>query len=69
MSKREPDKCYFEDSRCDSETDKAIHVTTGEGDVLWIPKSVVDDDSEVYRKGDKGLLVLPEWFCLKEELI
>jgi hypothetical protein len=32
---------------------------------VWIPKSVVHDDSEVYDSGHTGELVLPQWFVDK----
>jgi hypothetical protein len=35
----------------------------------WIPVSVIHDNSEVWKPGQKGTLVLPEWFALKEGLI
>ena len=35
---------------------------------IWVPQSLVDDDSEVWKKGDKGKLVIPEWFASKKGL-
>jgi len=58
----------FDDTRCIAETTKAILVVI-EGGEHWIPQSVVDDDSEVYRKGDTGKLVVSEWWALKAGLI
>lgn len=34
----------------------------------WIPVSCIHDDSEVYRAGDEGLLVLKKWFAEREGL-
>jgi hypothetical protein len=62
----------FEDSEVVAETDKALRVRMDPeygGEMIWIPKSVVDDDSEVYRMGDKGDLILKRWWAVKEELI
>lgn len=33
----------------------------------WIPYSVIHDDSEVYRKGDTGTLIIEKWFAVKQE--
>jgi hypothetical protein len=30
---------------------------------LWIPKSVIHGDSEVYRKGTTGKVVVQEWWA------
>lgn len=48
------------------ETDKAILVELledGEGEEVWIPKSVIHDDSEVYseKNGEGELLVVSWW--------
>ena len=37
-----------------------------DGDEYWIPQSQIHDDSEVWREGDNGLLVISEWFAEKE---
>ena len=68
---RELHKVSFEKVLCSAETEKAIFVygVTDSEDGIWVPKSLVDDDSEVYKKGDEGTLVLPEWFAVKEGLI
>lgn len=53
------------------ESDKAIMCDVGRKDrqACWIPKSLIDDDSEVWKAGQSGDLVIPEWFALKEDLI
>lgn len=37
---------------------------------VWIPKSVIHDDSEVFDSDDnsEGEIVLKDWFCDKEWL-
>ena len=35
----------------------------------WIPQSLIDDDSEVYKEGDEGILIIPEWLALDKGLI
>jgi len=50
-----------------SPSGKAILVQAPEFDTLqWIPLSAVHDDSEVYRAGDEGDLLLKEWFAEKK---
>lgn len=49
------------------ETEKALLVLTDEGDELWVPKSVVDEDSEVFQKDDEGTLIVQEWFAKKTD--
>ena len=40
-----------------------------EGDVeAWIPKSQIDDDSEVYEEGHEGTLVITLWIAEKKGL-
>ena len=58
-------------AKCIRETDKAIGVKIKgkpPGSIVWIPKSVVHDDSEVYGNGHEGKLIVQRWFAEKEEL-
>jgi hypothetical protein len=61
-------KATVRDVKCARETDKAIFVTDGAGWEMWIPKSQVHDDSEVYARGHEGDLVIKGWFAEKEGL-
>jgi len=36
---------------------------------VWIAQSQIGEDSEVYRKGDVGILVVRKWLAVKENLI
>lgn len=55
---------------CIGATLKAIQVKLAEHEKpIWIPQSLVHDDSEVYKPGQKGSLIVPEWWALKEGLI
>lgn len=51
-------------------TEKAILVrlVDHEDRELWVPKSQIHDDSEVYGDGHEGVLVVSEWFAKKAEL-
>ena len=40
-----------------------------EGKEVWIPKSQISDDSEVFKKGDAGTLVIPEWLAIEKKLV
>ncbi len=44
------------------ETDKALLVVV-EGEEVWIPKGQIHDDSEVYRQGDTGTLIVSLWIA------
>ena len=53
---------------CKRETDKAILVNRGKGD-MWVPKSVIHDDSEVYGEGHEGTLIVKYWWAEEKNLI
>lgn len=66
---REP--VTFEDAYADRETKLALLCVItlgGRKQEKWIPKSQVHDDSEVYRAGHKGKLIITGWFAEKEGL-
>ena len=50
------------------ETDSALLVEI-EGEQHWVPKSQILDDSEVWENGDKGKLIITEWFAKKRDLL
>ena len=60
-------KCYAE---CVRETDGALLVQA-EGIEVWVPKSQIHDDSEVFDGEDnsEGLLVIPEWLAEAKGLL
>ena len=51
------------------ETEKAILCDVGKDKLVWIPKSTVDDDSEIWKVGESGEITINEWFAEKEGLI
>lgn len=53
---------------CLRESEKAVLVRI-EGEELWIPKSQIRDDSEVYQKDDEGFLVMSEWIAEQKGLL
>ena len=58
----------IEDCEIIKATDKALLVRIGDEIEKWIPQSQIDDDSEVWKEGDKGDLVIKAWFAEKEGL-
>ena len=68
MSQTERHKLVEVDSCvCNIATAKAILVVC-EGEEAWIPTSQVHDDSEVYKAGTEGTLVIPRWVAEMKEL-
>lgn len=52
-------------------SDRALRVDL-DGDaerVVWIPRSLIAEESEVREKGDEGRLVVPEWWAIQEGLV
>lgn len=61
------DKFMIEDAECIQSTDKAILVSAPDFDEpRWIPQSMVHDDSDVWEKGDEGILIVQEWWAKKQ---
>jgi hypothetical protein len=63
------------DAVCVGETGAAIRVEApffedvSDDPEVWIPKSVVHDDSEVYTEGTDGELVIHYWFAQKKSWV
>lgn len=61
----------IEGASCDRETKLALLcvIPAGRRRVeKWIPKSQIHDDSEVYKPGTSGKLVITGWFAEREGL-
>lgn len=56
------DLARINDCRVKRATDKAILVEV-DGEEAWIPQSQIDDESEVWKDGDEGTLVIPLWLA------
>ena len=54
-------------AECIVETPQALLVVIDEKK-HWVPKSVVSDDSTVQAQLDVGVLIVEEWFAVKERL-
>jgi hypothetical protein len=57
----------IEDVECIAATDNAI-LCVIDGENRWIPQSQIEVESEVFAKGDKGELIISDWFAAKEDL-
>ena len=55
------------------ETERAILVESdnieNEDGQLWVPKSQVHDDSEIWTKGENGRLTVNMWFAEQNGLV
>ena len=58
----------FEGCYAKHETDKALLVDIPEIDTesQWVPLAHITDDSEVYKKGHEGKLVVTDWIAEKK---
>lgn len=56
------DTCTIKDVTVRRETTLAL-LCVIEGEEYWIPKSQIDDDSEVYEMGTEGELVVSQWIA------
>jgi hypothetical protein len=55
-------KVSIDDVFCKSTTAQAALLVI-DGDEYWIPQSQIEDESEVWKKGDEGTLVISEWIA------
>ena len=55
------------DGKITRETEKAVLFVTKTGDQLWVPKSVVHDDSDVFKNGDEGEFKVKHWWAAKND--
>ena len=62
------DTVEVEGAECIHQSDKAILVEVGLDKPVWIPHGHVDDDSEVWEKGQTGKLVISEWIATQKGL-
>jgi len=47
-------------------SDDAILFKEEGGEKYWVPKSQIHDNSEVWKKGDVGILIVTEWLARKK---
>ena len=59
---------YSEDiARVLKDSGKALWVETVTGVRFWVPQSVIHEDSDVYKMGTSGKLIVHQWFADKEK--
>lgn len=56
---------YYDGCKVKRESDKALLVLIPDIDTepVWVPKSVIHDDSEVYCEGTSGVLAVKTWWA------
>ncbi len=59
-------KHEIQDCKAIGATEKAVLVETPDHGKVWIPRSQIHDDSEVYEKGHDGSLVVTAWYARKQ---
>jgi len=59
----------YVDARAEAETEKALFCVLKTGEKIWVPKSLIQTDSEVKVHGDEGELAVPLWFCEKKGVL
>ena len=63
----------FDDCYVKSTTDKAALVVVHGDQPVWIPKSQIHDDSEIFfnekEASMEGTLVIPEWLAIEKGLV
>jgi hypothetical protein len=63
------DTVTFDVATVEAESDRAILVAI-EGEKVWVPKSQIDEDSEVYsKKSGGGALIVTRWWAEKAGLV
>ena len=56
------------DGKCLRETNGAILVELESGEEKWIPKLCLHDNSEVWKDGQTGDIIVKSWWAEKEGL-
>ena len=57
----------IDDCVCSIATSKAILIAR-KGEEAWVPTSQIHEDSEVYKPGTEGILVIRRWVAEMKEL-
>ena len=59
------DKIRIDDVLIKKATTKAV-LCSIDGDDIWILLSQLDDDSEIWKEGDEGTLVISDWIAAQK---
>ena len=57
------DPVTISDAKCIHESDGGALRVVVDGKSYWIPKKLVNEDSEVYKKNTDGDLIIPTWLA------
>jgi hypothetical protein len=63
-----PEELYRCQAKAIHQTEKAVLVEIDD-EKHWIPQNQIHDDSEVWKKGDVGELVITQWIAEKCGLV
>ncbi|MDP3768801.1 MAG: hypothetical protein Q8S13_12365 [Dehalococcoidia bacterium] len=63
------DKAEFPRSVALAATDKALLCRFEDGAEHWIPQGQIDDDSDVWKRGDEGTLIISAWIAEQKGLV
>jgi hypothetical protein len=64
------DYVEFEECKGIGESDMAVRVKCAEiYNPFWVPKSMIHDDSEVYKAFTEGNLIVRRWWAEKKGLV
>ena len=66
---RPDDAATFEHVTAIAATDKAVLCELDDGGQHWVPQSQIHEDSEVWKRGDTGTLVVTQWWAEKQGLV
>ncbi len=61
----------FERAKCIKATEMALLIEIDGNEGVWIPKSQIDDDSEVFddEANAEGVLIVSEWIAIQKGLV
>lgn len=63
------DSVSFENVRALRATELALKCNIDGEEEVWIPQSQITSDSEVWREGDEGKLVVTRWIAEQKNLV
>jgi hypothetical protein len=62
------DRVEFENVHIESMTPLSVWAIIN-GERINVPQSQIDDDSEAYKTGDTGTLIVSEWWAIERKLV
>lgn len=69
MNRYNDSELAYLNGRCKFETERALLCVLETGDEVWIPKSLIAEDSQVKKRDDEGEVAAPLWFFEKEGVL